>query len=582
MQKQDLIDQLPPYDPRRFVPNNANLRELAQIQKLYEQLLARGIHSTKDLEEWLLNRSELEAAIEQASGILYIRMTCQTDDEQRANDYRHFIETIVPGIESFNDKLNQKYLKEIENFSIDAKRYYVHNRELKTDKELFREENIPLQTQVSLLSQEYQTVSAAMTVHFEGKERTLPEMGKFLLETDRALRERAWRATAERRLKDAQKLDEIFGKMLALRVKIAQNAGCKNFCDYKFRSLHRFDYTPEDCKKYHTSIESLVVPLWRKILERRRQQMKLESLRPWDTAVDPLGRAPLKPFEDVKDLIEGCQKIFAKVDPELGQQFSQMIQKGLLDLQSRKGKAPGGYQSALDESRKPFIFMNAVGLDQDVRTLLHEAGHAFHTFACAHDSLVNYRHGPMEFNEVASMAMELLGGKYLDVFYKKDDFERSVVDHLEDIVYILGWVAVVDAFQHWIYENPNHSSEERLKQWIFIHKRFGGDLINWDGLQKEHEYLWHRQLHIFEVPFYYIEYGIAQLGALQVWSSATKHGGSTSGGDWAEAVASYRRGLSLGGSRPLPELYQTTGIRFDFSENTIAPLMEMVKKELGF
>jgi oligoendopeptidase F len=357
------------------------------------------------------------------------------------------------------------------------------------------------------------------------------------------------------------------------RDQIAKNAQFDNFCRYKFKALHRFDYTPEDCIQFHQTIEQSVVPVWSQILKNRKNQMGLDVLRPWDTAVDPYGRPPLKPFQGVMDLISGCEKIFRQIDEEFGDQFSEMVEAGLLDLASRKGKAPGGYQSTLNEARKPFIFMNAVGIDDDVRTLLHEGGHAFHSLACAHDDLLDYRHGPMEFNEVASMGMELLAMDYLSVFYGKEDVRRSCATHLEDIIFTLVWVATIDAFQHWIYTHPSHDRSQRCNQWLEIRKRFSGGVVDWRGLEEEHAYLWHRQLHIFEAPFYYIEYGIAQLGALQLWLNSKNN--------WKKTIKQYRSALRFGGSRPLPELFKTAGLQFDFSQKTIAPLVKEVKKKLN-
>ncbi len=565
------LNDLPKYQQRRFVPEGIKLTDAKEVVALYEELYKRPIRSSQDLEDWILDRSELDAAVSQEGSILYIRMTCQTDDPKKANAYKEFIETVVPATKPLNDRLNHKFLKEIELYELDVKRYEVYIRNVKSEVELFVDDNVALQTQVDLLSQEYQTVSGAMTVYFEGKERTLPEMSKYLLEPNRAVREKSWRATAERRLQDKDKLEGIFDKMLGLRNTVAKNAGFANFRDYQFKAYHRFDYTPEDCKKYHRVMENLMVPLLKEIADVRRKQMGLNELRPWDTGVDPLNRPALKPFNKVEELVEKTVTVFDRTDIELGKQFREMRDLGLLDLASRKGKAPGGYQSTLPEARKPFIFMNAVGLERDVRTLLHEGGHAFHALACASDPLVDYRHAPMEFSEVASMAMELLAGDHIDVFYSPEDAKRSVREHLEDILEVLVWVANIDAFQHWIYENPKHTPEERKVAWINVHKRFGGDTVNWQGLENIREYVWHRQLHIFEVPFYYIEYGIAQLGALQLWRQAKE--------DPKKALENYRNGLKLGGSRPLSELYKATGINFDFSEKTIAPLVKLVKSE---
>lgn len=565
------LTQIPSYQKRRFVPQDADLTKAETVKGLYQDLLDRSIKSHQDLESWLLDRSELDAALGQAGSILYINMTCHTDDPKKAGAYTEFIQTVPPAVKPLNDELNRKYLKLLKDFPLDSKRYGVYNRATKMDVELFVEANVPLQTKVDLLSQEYQTTSGAMTVSFDGKEQTMPQMGKYLLEPDRKKREEAWRAMTKRRLADKDKFEDVYDQMFKLRCEIATNAKLNNFIEYQFKAYHRFDYKPSDCKKYHETIEKLVVPLYGEVLKRRQYEMKLDSLRPWDLAVDTYGKQPLKPFEKASDLVSKTQNIFNKLDLELGKQFKEMNDLGLLDLENRKGKAPGGYQNTLTEARKPFIFMNAVGVDDDVRTLLHESGHAFHALACASDPLVDYRHAPMEFCEVASMAMELLGGEYLSEFYPIDDLKRSNREHLEGIVHILCWVANIDAFQYWLYEHPNHSPDERRQAWMGFYHQFGGKFVNWEGLEEEQAYLWHRQLHIFEVPFYYIEYGIAQLGALQLWLKAKK--------DPRKALSEYRHGLSLGGSRPLPELYQAAGIKFDFSQEIIKPLVDAVYQE---
>lgn len=561
------------YQSRKFVPVDAKLSEVAVVKGLMQLLVERNITSKEDLERWILDRSEFESAMSQTGSVIYIQMTCHTDDEKKVANYKNFIEEVAPVMEPLSDQLNRKLLDAVKKYPLDMDRYGILIKDVELDINLFSQKNVPIKTKVALLSQEYQALCGGLTVEFEGEERTMPQMSKYLLDTNRDLRKKAWRVVSQRRLKEKEKLEDMFDQMLKLRSEIALNAGCKDFVEYKFKSLHRFDYTPADCKKYHKTVEELVVPLVRQILEKRKHDMKLDVLRPWDTAVDPLGRAPLKPFSKVEELVEGCQKIFEKVDSRLADKFKQMLKDGLLDLESRKGKAPGGYQSCLDESRKPFIFMNAVGLDGDVKTLLHESGHAFHSLSCAADPLVDYRHGPMEFNEVASMAMELLAGEFMNVFYNQEDEQRAKESHFEDAASVLIWVAIVDAFQHWIYENPTHTQKQRRDEWIKIRNRFSTNVIDWTGFEEEQAYIWHRQLHIFEVPFYYIEYGIAQLGSLQLWLNFKR--------DQKKTVDQYLNALSFGGAKPLPELYEKAGIKFDFSYQTIAPLMEAVKKELG-
>lgn len=564
--------RLPPYEKRTFVPEDADLLNKGQVVKLYQSLADRPVGNKEDLEQWVRDRSELEAALDQAGDVLYIKMTCQTDNPDFARDYRDFQENVVPAIRPLNDELNHKYLKLRETIELDPELYGIYDREIRTDIEIYRDKNVELYTRISALTQEYQSICGAMTIEFQGQEMTLPQASKFLQEPGRALREEVWRKMSGRRLQDRKKLEELFDQLLVLRHQIALNAGFPNFMEYQFRAYHRFDYTPADVRQYHRSVEEVVLPLSRRIDEHRRKTMGIEKLRPWDTAVDMLGRPPLKPFEEVSQLKEKTAKIFHRIDRELGGQFEQMRRLGLLDLASRKGKAPGGYQNTLGEARKPFIFMNAVGVDRDVMTLLHEGGHAFHSLACAGQPLHDYRHAPMEFCEVASMAMELLGSEHLDEFYSGADKQRSRRQHFEDIIHTLVWVAAIDAFQQWIYLHPQQSAEERTTAWKEIYRRFGGDTVDWSGLEDCRDVIWHRQLHIFEVPFYYIEYGIAQLGALQLWQNAQK--------DLPQAVADYKKGLALGGSRPLPELYETAGIRFDFSKDTIAPLVKAVEAEL--
>lgn len=571
--KTDLdVTRLPAYQPRRFVPAEADLADAPTVTGLYRTLLERPIESAEDLEAWLADRSELEAVLDQVGSVLYIRMTCQTDDPARAEAYRAFVQTVPPAVKPLADQADRKYLAARERFGGDGY-HAVYDRAVRTDVELFRPENVPIETELSLLSQEYQTVTGAMTVEFQGQERTLPEMGKFLLEPDRPLREAAWRATAERRLADRDKLDQIIEKMMELRNRVAANAGFDGFEAYQYKAYHRFDYTPADAEDYRRAVEKAVVPLYRRILLERRERMGVDALRPWDTAVDPQGRPPLRPFEKAEQLSAGARRVFDRLDPVLGEQFATMNELGLLDLASRKGKAPGGYQSTLAEARKPFIFMNAVGVDHDVNTLLHEGGHAFHALAAADQRLYAYRHAPMEFCEVASMGMELLAGGLLGEFYEEDALRRRTREHFEQVMWILPWVATIDGFQHWLYAHPGHSSEQRRSAWLEMHERFSGGVVDWSGLDDEHAFLWHRQLHIFQVPFYYIEYGIAQLGALQLWVRARQ--------DAAAALADYRRALALGGSRPLPELFAAAGLKFDFSAATIEPLMVAVAEELA-
>jgi oligoendopeptidase F len=565
------INTLPPYKNRQFVPEIADFSQTQVVVALFEQLANRPLDNSDGFEQWLLDRSELEAAFDQHRAILYIQMTCQTDNTDYAGAYQAFIENVASAVKPLIDQLNRKMIDAVDTLGFNDPHYDVYFQTVRSDIELFREENTPLQTQDDLLSQQYQTVTGAMTVQFRGEELPIAKMRKFLYESDRQTRQEAWQAEAQRRLEDKDTLDEIFDKMIALRHQIAQNAGFTNYRDYKFKDYHRFNYTPEDCKQFHTATETYLVPLLRQLHQHRAKQMQLKLLKPWDTVADPRGAEPLVPADNLTDFLQGLMKMFDRVDPEFGRQFKMMDETGLLDLESRKGKAPGDYQSTLNEVRKPFIFGNTIGNNSDLRLMTHEGGHAFHALACAHDPLLAYRHAPIEFCEVASMSMELLAATHLDVFYNESEQKRWWCEQLEMTIFLLLKVATIDAFQYWLYENPSHTRTQRDKKWIELDERFSSGLIDWTGLHAERASFWLRVLHFFQVPFYYIEYGIAQLGALGIWLQSKD--------DMTLAVNNYKKALSLGGSRPLPELFEAAGLPFDFSEKTIQPLADTIQRE---
>jgi oligoendopeptidase F len=566
-----VIPYTPEVFPHRWLPAEIELKTWEQIEPWYTKICDRPIQSTADLENWLFDVGELNAVVGEEGAKRYVAMTCQTDDPEREAAYLAFVRDIEPKLKPILNSIRERYLDSPFRAGLPKDRYHVFDRSQANRRELYREANIPRETEQDELGQQYQKLIGAMTVTFQDKERTLAQMAPFLEETDRSLRETAWTLTANRRLVDRDAIDDIFDKLVKLRVEIAREAGFDNYVDYAYRGRERFDYGIKETFEFHEAVEKRVVPLVRELNEERRKTMDLPALRPWDLSVDPLGRPPLRPFENVETLAEHTESVFAKVDPELAGQFQYMRAKGLLDLANRKGKAPGGYQTTFEDERLPFIFMNAVGLDGDLRTLLHEGGHAFHTLASRGEKLPAYRDCPIEFCEVASMSMELLGARDLESFYNEKDADRSYRQLLEGTVSVLPWIATVDAFQHWIYTHPEHSRDERRAAWLAVHDRFRGG-VDWSGFEEIRSNLWHRQLHIFLHPFYYIEYGIAQLGALQIWRRSLT--------DRPGAVASYRKALGLGGSRPLPELFQTAGVPFGFAEPTIAPLVEAVRTEL--
>lgn len=558
--------------PRKFVPADADMGDWAQIEPLFAELLGRNPSTVEELEQWLVDFSELAAALYEEGNKRYIAMTTQTDDPVREAAYQQFVEEIDPQVKPQWQAVEEAYVKNPFRSRLPKDRYAVMDRTIENNVALFREENVPLQTEEALLAKDYQKRIGGMTVTVDGKELTLPQAFKYLEEPDRNLRQSVWEQIAARMLSEKEDLERIYDQLIALRQTIAANAGFADFREYAFRQRQRFDYTPEDCFQFHDGVERAVLPLVRKIISERKRQLQVDAIRPWDLNVDPLNRPPLRPFATADELVRGTLEIFSRVHPALGRQFQFMAEQRLLELESRKGKAPGGYQSTLAERRVPFIFMNAVGRDYDVRTLLHEGGHAFHMLAAREEPIFQYRHAPMEFCEVASMSMEMLGTPHLGVFYKKpEDLQRAYRSKLEDIALLLPWIATIDAFQHWVYTHPAHTREERVRQWLQIDRRFFTE-VDWSGYDRQREFRWHRQLHLFEIPFYYIEYGIAQIGALQVWLRSRT--------DYRDAVERYWKALSLGGSRPLPELFAAAGGRFRFDYETLQPLTDAVAEEL--
>lgn len=565
-----------PFDATRWEEVEPRLREL----------LERPVDGAPAMEQWLVDRSEIAAACSEGEANLYINMTCDTNDAEAQQAYLDYIEHVAPKLKPIGFELDKRQAELSARFGLDKGRYLVIHRDTAVAVELFRDENVPVQTELEKLSQEHQQISGAMSVVFDGEEKTLPQMGKYQESIDRSVRESAYKAVAKRRLADAEKLNALFDDMVARRDLLARNAGLPSFVEYAFKGKLRFDYTPEHCRAFHEACEREVMPFCRELDETRSGLLGISELAPWDLAVDPKGRAPLCPFDKGPDLVARTRRVFDRLDPELGQMFGSMgdgsnvdgARNGeCLDLDSRRGKAPGGYQYMRDKIRKPFIFMTAAGLHRDVETMIHEAGHAFHSLLCCEEPLLHYRHAPLEFCEVASMSMELLTMPYWDEFYPDEtDLARARRKQMEGAISLLPWIATIDAFQLWIYTHPKHSRTDRAEQWLHLEHRFGhqGHRVAWDGLREFRTHMWQRQPHLFGAPFYYIEYGIAQIGALQLWLRSLEEGE-------AVAIEAYKRAMSLGGSRPLPELFGAAGLEFDFGPATVGRLVARVRKELA-
>lgn len=559
---------------RTYVPENLNVDDTHEVSKLYRHLLQREIPvDSAKLRQWILDWSELESVLGEVSCRRYVAMTCNTADEKAAKAYTDFVENIQPIMNGYDDKLNKKLVAHPAKDALQGE-FGEWFKGVQVSLDLFSPDNIALETEENKEIQAYQKITGGMSVEFDGETKTMQQMAAYMERTNRELRERAWRTMWERRLQDKDALDKSFDNLFAIRKQVAKNAHCKDFIDYIFLAKHRFDYSPADCEAFHESIEKLVLPLQKEIYKKRAQKMGLERLRPWDLNVDPLDRAPLKPYSTGDELIEKVDQIFESIHPQAGKWAREMQAKKLIDPDSRLGKAPGGYQIGFDESRLPFIFMNSACTDRDIYTLLHESGHSFHQFALADQPIFPYRDVPAEFAEVASMSMELIGMSNLKPFYGNDReaIERSTIGELEDVIWLFPWVASVDSFQHRLYNFPEHTASDRSDIWTEIMDRYDAG-VDYTGLEAVRRNLWQKQLHIFECPFYYIEYGIAQIGALQVWANFKK--------DPKKAIDDLFRAESLGSSRPVKELFEAANIKFDFSPRTLEPLMQVVWDELN-
>jgi oligoendopeptidase F len=556
----------------KFLADKLKITSWDVIAPYFDQLLTREINSKEELVTWLRHKSELEAFVSEDLAWRYVKMTCDTNNKALEEAYLFFVSEIEPQISPLTDLLNKKLIACPFLNELDQQKYFIYLRGLKKEIEIFREENVPLQARIAAESQKYGSILGSMSVEMEGKELTLQQASNYLKNTNRALREEAFTKINEVRLKHSEELDKLFDDLIALRHQVATNAGFANFRDYMFAAMGRFDYTPQDCFNFHEAIQKEVLPLVKVINEKRKADLG-HDLRPWDMEVDVENKPALEPFTSGVDLLEKTIKCFAKVDDYFAYCIKTMDDMGRLDLESRKGKAPGGYNYPMAETNVPFIFMNAASSTRDVETMVHEGGHAVHSFLSKDLELSAFKNCPSEVAELASMSMELISYDGQDVFYPElADFNRAKIEHLEGIIKILPWIATIDKFQHWIYTNPTHTAKERREYWVKLSKEFGTGLVNWEGYEHFQQYTWQKQLHLFEVPFYYIEYGIAQLGALSVWRNYLK--------DKSKAVEQYKNALSLGYTKTIGEIYEAAGIKFDFSEVYIKSLMEFVFAEL--
>ncbi len=542
----------------------------------YERLLTAPLDES-NLSDWLKEWSDLNRLVEEAGSIIYIESTLDTADPAREKAFLDFVENVEPHFRRADQALKERLLAQVDD-DVLGPEMTIPLRKMRNQAELYREANVPLFTELAKLGNEYDKITGGMKADWDGEEKNLSQLDSLLRRRDRAVRERAWRTIMSLWQGKRDELNALYSQMLVLRQQIAENAGLPDFRAYTYRAYNRFDYSPDDSLRFHEAIEAVVVPAARRVYEKKRAQLGLEALRPWDVVVDAGGEPSLKPYQGQDALIQGSLNMFEHVDATLARYFAVMAEEGLLDLDTRAGKALGGYCSTLPWRQRPYIFMNGDGKHDDVQTMLHEAGHAFHAFESFSLPFTWQMDVPMEFCEVASMSMELLAAPYLtrefDGFYTPAEAARARIEHLSGILTFLPYMAVVDAFQHWVYTHPDLASDAEAcdQTWGNLWNRYMQG-IDWAGFEAECVSGWHRKLHIFHIPFYYVEYGMAQVGALQVWRNALS--------DQSEAVTTYRQALKLGGTRSLPELFAAAGASFRFDEEMLSELVTLIEQTLA-
>lgn len=558
---------------RSFISNDLVIDSWSKLEIYFQHLLDASVNSVSELEQWMRNRSELESVMEEDMAWRYIKMNIDTSDKKLAQDFSFWIKEISPKVAPYSHQLNKKVYDSPFLKDLDTDKYFIYLRGLKKSIEIYREENIPLFVEMETKQQEYGAIAAKMSVEIDGESMTMQKAAQFLKDTNRLKRESVFKTINQRRLQDVEALDNLFDDLIALRQKIAKNCGFDNYRDYKFAAMGRFDYTPEDCYDFHDAIAKEIVPIIESFDLSKKQKLKLENYKPWDTGVDPDGNAPLKPFDGGQQLIDKSIKSFARLRPYYGECLEIMKEMKHLDLESKKGKAPGGFNYPLYEIGVPFIYMNAVGSQRDLVTMVHEGGHAIHSFLSRDLDLCDFKSVPSEVAELASMSMELISMDSWDEFYSDEkELQRAKKEQMQKVLEGLPWIAAIDKFQQWIY-TTDHTADQRRQEWKNIMSQLNSSVIDWQGHEDALYNLWQKQLHLYEVPFYYIEYGMAQLGAIAMWRSYKQLG--------QEALDNYDAALKLGYTKSIGDLYKTAGIEFNFSQEYVNELADFIKKELA-
>ncbi len=558
---------------RSFFPASFEVTDWATLEPYCKNLLDRDINSKVTLEKWLQDISEFEAIISENASWRHIRTTIDTSNSTYLESFQKFISNIQPSLQSYTFEFNKKWVACPYTKELDQEAYFTMFRSVKSQIDIFRQENVPILSEIAIKQQSFSVITGKMSVEIDQQEITLQQASKYLESPNRNKREEVYFKIQERRFQDKDQLNELFTELIQLRTQVAKQAGFANFVDYAYKARGRFDYTKEDCYQFHQGVKEVVIPMVNEIYKQKKEKLQIASFKPWDIDATIPTETPLQPFKTGEELLEKTIQCFKQLDPFFASCIETMKSMDRFDLTSRKNKAPGGYNCPLHETGAPFIFMNASGLISDLITMVHEGGHAIHSFLTHPLPLTAQKEYPIEMAEVASMSMELMSMSQWDIFFSRpSDLNRAIQHELERVITIFPWIAQVDAFQHWIYENPNHSIKERGEKWLELTNLYTPTVLNKEGTEKYQHIGWQKQIHIFEYPFYYIEYAIAQLGSIGIWQQFKN--------DKEKAIKNYMYALSLGGTKTLPELYKAAGTFFNMSSKHISELLYFVQNEL--
>ncbi|MGG0198836.1 M3 family oligoendopeptidase [Bacillus anthracis] len=553
--------------------NTIDISNVLQLEKTLSTLLNKRISSKLDLENWLKEQSKMIWEIEEQLRSHYIAFQCNTDDEEIKDTFEHDQQFVKPLLKRYQNLLDNKYLESPFRMELDSNLYGLLDAKIKNAQKLFCEDNIELEIKEDKLVTEYFEITGGLSAIWDGEEKTITELQSYLQDSNRDIRKKAKAIISEQFLSVEKELQNILNQLIEIRHQKANNIQLENYRDYMFKKYERFDYSAKDCYELAESIRKYVVPLKDKILLEKKEKLQVDTLRPWDVSAVTPDQKVLKPIANENDLIEKSTHIFNKLDVEFSTLLNRMYKHDCLDLTSRKGKAAGGFCEYLPASQLSYIFMNLNYTQDDIITFIHEMGHSIHNELIKPLKLRQYIEIPAETAELASMTMELFSLNYWDTFYtNKKDLKQAKINYFKDVISYLPVMLIVDQFQHWLYENPTHTSEERNEKYLQLQKHYQSNVIHIDGYENWIATSWLPVLHIFEVPFYYIEYAIAQLGAVQMYKQYKE--------DPKQALENYKKALSLGSSQSIKEVYEAAGIRFDFSGETIKELMLFVEKEL--